>query len=155
MDEKKIIKKYYVDGKFLKEDHHRLARKALHQARGEGNWSERTAMAANIVVPGFQEQEKEQYSVMGSASKMKAHIQQATDYLVAQDKDASSRQIFDRLHAFESLDELICWVFEIDGDSLYVRYEGTDKKLRAKHSSKPLKYNGFRQSYFSRAKEKK
>ncbi len=132
MDKKKIIKKYFVDGKLLKKDHDRLARKGVDQAFGGGDYSEATGTAASYVVPAFQEQERKQKSIAGSANKKKMGIWNGVQQHLASNPD------YDADSLWTSLDHTrvdFKWELWIDEDRIYQSNLDSDKTVSIKKST--------------------
>jgi hypothetical protein len=148
--DKKIIQKYFVDGKFRKKDHNKLALKATEALIGERDLSDFTTKASRYVVSGYQAQERNDNSIRGSADKKIEIIERTTTERLTRDLSESARNIFDSFPQAEP-DK---WRLRIEGDTLFVDYYGRDRIKSGQRTSWTLTFESFRTGYFTRIRKK-
>lgn len=142
--DKEILADYLDEsGRFRKEDHDRLARKAVLNLTGEHKNLEITTMASSIVVPGYQEQEKADKGRGGENSSSRRHgIWEAVRRARRNDPSISAKTLWRRLDG-ENVDKR--WDISVCNDQIY-QYD----KETGKESS--ITFSTFRDRYFSKAK---
>ena len=132
--------------KFTVIDVVRVATKLQEEKDGEIIISDSSATDHREIVSNFPEQYIGQKSEAGSRQKRNEGVWQATLEILGENPKATPKQAWKMLESVDPLE----WVFEIEDDLLFPRYEGRDRQRK---NPAPIKFNTYRTEYVYKARK--
>ena len=135
-------RKTEIQQRFKKKDHDRLAKKAVEHVTGEYILSDSSTEFAAHIVPGYQEQDKQDKKHAGSSPKRKEGIWQEAAQQLAHDPDIGADSLW---HALDGAKVGFTWELWIEDDRLY-QYDLEAEKTTS------ISKSTFQRHYFSKIK---